>query len=187
MFYFHLSNFDLFYYFPFFSLLYFGWIFICCFIFILCASMLFGHPFQCIAFCHHVFVGNFLTRTVYLFSVHCKSASMFIEALDIFYSFAIFLQFGSFFFSRLTVENRHFLCTGNHRKQFSAASKIKRSMNQYSLLEMCFGGIFHNIFFLSLLVFLARFSLLFSRLRSIQFLISQRVVPCKRFLNTNWV
>lgn len=111
--------------------------------------MLFGHPFQCIAFCHHVFVGNFLTRTVYLFSVHCKSASMFIEALDIFYSFAIFLQFGSFFFSRLTVQNRHFLCTGNHRKQFSAASKIKRSMNQYSLLEMCFGGIFHNIFFFS--------------------------------------
>lgn len=32
------------------------------------ASMLFGHPFQCIAFCHHVFVGNSLTRTVYLFS-----------------------------------------------------------------------------------------------------------------------
>lgn len=81
----------------FFSFLFFGWIFICCFIFILCVSMLFGHPFQCIAFCHHVFVGNFLTRTVYLFSVHCKSASMFIKALDIFYSFAIFLQFGSFF------------------------------------------------------------------------------------------
>lgn len=81
--------------------------------------------------------------------------SMFIEALDIFYSLAISLQFVLFFrviFFFLSV-CRHFLCTGNHRKQFSAASKMKRSMNQY-LCWKCVLVAFSIIFLLLLLVLL---------------------------------
>lgn len=111
--------------------------------------------FQCIAFCQRVFVGNFFcskglctcVQLVYIFPCLSKH---WISSIHSQFSSSSFCFFEFFFFLFVC---RHFLCTGNHRKQFSAASKIKRSMNQY-LCWKCVLVAFSIIFLLLLLVLL---------------------------------